>query len=83
MITGDTFRPDIIIIKDKQLIILESTVGYETNIKKNSIRKSAKYDTPITDPELEIMGERGNIHLIPSNPNIRKIYKHTSRDANV
>ena len=48
-IVGDSYRPDMIIIKDKLLIILELTVGYKTNIEKNSIWKSDKYDVPMED----------------------------------
>ena len=43
VITGDTERPDIVIIKEKECFILELTVGFETNIRKNSERKQKKY----------------------------------------
>ena len=48
-VVGDSYRPDILIIKEKLLVILELTVDYETNIEKNSIRKSDRYDVPITE----------------------------------
>ena len=43
VITGDEERPDIVIIKDKKCMILELTVGFETNMEKNSKRKLEKY----------------------------------------
>ena len=41
--TGDSERPDIVVIKDKECKVLELTVGFETNILKNSERKKKKY----------------------------------------
>ena len=35
VITGDTYRPDIVLVKDELLVIVELTVGFETNIEKN------------------------------------------------
>ena len=43
VITGDDKRPDIVIIKEKVCMVLELTVGFETNMLKNSKRKSNKY----------------------------------------
>ena len=43
IITGENERPDIVIIKGNECTVLELTVGYETNIAKNSARKAAKY----------------------------------------
>ena len=43
IITGIRERPDMIILKNKTCIMLELTVGFETNIVKNNIRKAAKY----------------------------------------
>ena len=43
IITGDSERPDIVVIKDKECKVLELTVGFETNILKNSERKKKKY----------------------------------------
>ena len=35
VITGNDKRPDIVVLKDKTCMILELTVGFETNILKN------------------------------------------------
>ena len=45
LITGDTFRPDLILYnKHKSTIyILELTVGFESNLRINSERKLDKY----------------------------------------
>ena len=43
VITGDTYTPDIVLVKDELLVIVELTVGFETNIEKNGQRKREKY----------------------------------------
>ena len=43
VITGDRERPDIVVIKERECTILELTVGFETNMMKNSERKRKKY----------------------------------------
>ena len=43
VITGDDLRPDIVVIKENLLYIVELTVGFETNISKNAERKEQKY----------------------------------------
>ena len=43
IITGDRERPDIVVIKEKVCKVIELTVGFETNILKNSERKRKKY----------------------------------------
>ena len=43
VITGDVERPDIVLLKEKVCFVLELTVGFETNIQKNSERKRNKY----------------------------------------
>ena len=43
VITGDDERPDIVFVNARELYILELTVGFETNIQKNSERKKKKY----------------------------------------
>ena len=43
VITGDKERPDIVIIKDNECHVLELTVGFETNMLKNSKRKKTRY----------------------------------------
>ena len=47
LITGDSLRPDILLLTgNKVLYILELTLGFETNIQANSVRKANKY-TPL------------------------------------
>ena len=47
LITGDSLRPDLLLLTDnKVLYILELTLGFETNIQANSVRKANKY-TPL------------------------------------
>ena len=43
MITGKNQRPDLIMISNNKLYVLELTAGYETNIKLNSKRKEENY----------------------------------------
>jgi len=44
IITGDTFRPDLLLILPSNCFyVLELTVGYESNLYSNSIRKEKKY----------------------------------------
>ena len=43
MITGKNQRPDLIVISNNKLYVLELTAGYETNIKLNSKRKEENY----------------------------------------
>ena len=42
-ITGDEQRPDFAIVKSDNLLLLELTVGFETNIKKNFDREAKRY----------------------------------------
>ena len=47
LITGDSLRPDLLLLTgNKVLYILELTLGFETNIQANSVRKANKY-TPL------------------------------------
>ena len=44
ILTGESFRPDMLLsIEDKCLYIVELTVGFETNLQRNSQRKEIKY----------------------------------------
>ena len=44
LITGDTLRPDLVLIsRDKLVYILELTVGFESNLKINSDCKADKF----------------------------------------
>ena len=50
VITGDQLRPDFLLaIENKVLCILELTVGFETNLKTNSVRKHENYLPLIAD----------------------------------
>ena len=51
-ITGDNLRPDLLLVlPNKCLYILELTVGFESNIRKNSHRKHSKYNDLIRQQE--------------------------------
>ena len=43
IITADEQRPDFCIVKSDNLLLLELTVGFKTNIKKNFDRKAKHY----------------------------------------
>ena len=53
VITGDAERPDIVVVKGRECKVLELTVGFETNIQKNSERKQRKYADMIKRLERE------------------------------
>ena len=55
LITGDSLRPDLaLIFPDNTLYLLELTVGFETNIEKNSSRKATKYKPLLRDFKLSL-----------------------------
>lgn len=43
VITGNEFRPDLVVLRNKKLLVLEVTTGFEANIANNEIRKKEKY----------------------------------------
>ena len=43
IITGDEQRPDFAFVEDNNLLLLELTVGFETNIKKNFDHRAKRY----------------------------------------
>ena len=47
LISGEDDRADIIIHDSNQLYVLKLTVGYETNMSKNSNRKQKRYENLI------------------------------------
>ena len=50
LIAGDSFRPDLLLITYAKIFyIVELTAGFETNIQKNSDRKTDKYSSLIKD----------------------------------
>ena len=51
-ITGDNLRPDLLLVlPNKCIYILELTLGFESNIRKNSHRKHTKYNDLIRQQE--------------------------------
>ena len=63
IITGERYRPDIIFIKNKLLLIIELTVGFETNMMKNFERKKEKYEQLIYNLSTEYTVEYVNLSL--------------------
>ena len=50
IISSDTFRPDLLLsISSDYLYILELSVGYESNLQANAIRKRERYKDLITE----------------------------------
>ena len=50
LITGESLRPDLLLLtENKSLYILELTLGFETNIKINSNRKTVKYNALLSE----------------------------------
>ena len=50
LITSDSLRPDLLLLTGNSVLyILELTLGFETNIQVNSIRKANKYNRLIKD----------------------------------
>ena len=44
IITGEEYRPDMLLLtKENTLYVAELTVGHESNLENNSIRKKQKY----------------------------------------
>ena len=60
IITRDSLRPDLVLVTDTSLYILELTVGFESNLQINSDRKKAKYHSLISD----LTPKLSNIKLI-------------------
>ena len=48
IIIRDSLRPDLVLVTDTSLYILELTVGFESNLNSNSDRKKAKYNSLIS-----------------------------------
>ena len=49
IISGDQYRPDLILKTPNALFILELTVGFESNLEKNADRKKNRYKELIND----------------------------------
>jgi len=56
---GDSLRPDMLLVTpDKNLYLLELTVGFETNLKNNSHRKQLSYKNLIGEQQKNFNGNR-------------------------
>ena len=87
IITGDEERPDIVAIKGNLCLILELTVGFETNIEKNSNRKNATYDALITRLNKKyqvrfVNLSMGGIGVIGKGCDLTKAFKEIGLDGN-
>ena len=52
IITGDQLRPDVLLkTKENCLYVLELTIGFETNLNCNAVRRSEKYANLTSDPK--------------------------------
>ena len=85
IITGDEKRPDIVAIKDNRCMILELTVGFETNIEKNIERKRASYEELITRLKRKyqvsfVNLSMGAIGVIGKGCNLKKVFKEMGLD---
>ena len=79
VITGDEMRPDIVVIKEDLCMILELTVGFETNMKKNMERKGNHYKDLIsrlnnTHKVKFVNLSMGSIGVIGKDSNLQKIF---------
>ena len=53
LITGDSLRPDLLLLIDEQILyVLKLTLGFETNKQNNCDHKAAKYSSLINDLSL-------------------------------
>ena len=61
IITGDKFRPELLfILPSNHLFILELTIGYESNLSSNSLRKKAKYKELVS----ELQNRYDKVHFV-------------------
>ena len=80
VITGDEQRLDLFVIKDKACKVLELTVGYETNMLKNSKRKTERYKDLITrlgnnyNVEYFDLSMGGIVVISSDSKNLRKMF---------
>ncbi len=56
IITGDTYRPDMLLLPSNKIIyIIELTVGFESNLRKNAERKKLKYKELVIGNKINIL----------------------------
>ena len=61
ILTGDTFRPDLLLLLPLNcLYVLELTVGYESNLYSNAVRKEKKYQQLM----LELRSQYKEVHFV-------------------
>ena len=61
IITGDKFRPDLLfILPSNHLYILELTIGYESNLSSNLLRKKTKYSELVS----ELQNRYDKVHFV-------------------
>ena len=59
--TGDKFRPDLLfILPSNHLYILELTIGYESNLSSNLLRKKTKYKELVS----ELQNRYDKVHFV-------------------
>jgi hypothetical protein len=44
VVSGDSLRPDLIVLKGPDMFVMELTIGFETNMSKNADRKQRHYE---------------------------------------
>ena len=65
IITGDQLRPYLLLkTKENCLYVLELTIGFETNLNCNAVRKSEKYATLVFD--LNVSLSQSRLSIFPS-----------------
>ena len=89
IITGSEYRPDLVIVDNSNLLVLELTVGYETNLESNFKRKDEKYKTLFNDLRKTYrqvnyvnlsMGSIGTIYK--QSKTIKDVFKNLGIDEN-
>ena len=88
VISGENYRPDIIVKQSNSITIIELTVGFETNIEKNLQRKMQKYQTLIKNLSANyqvtfVNLSMGSIGVIGNGSNFRKAMKNLHIDNNL
>jgi len=88
MISGEEYRPDIIVKQNNKIIIIELTVGFETNIEKNFQRKTQKYQLLINnlsenDEVIFVNLSMGAIGVIGIGNNFKVALKNLNIESNI
>ena len=59
IISGDSFRPDMIVVREKEIFVMELTVGFEPNMQKNALRKQQRYK-----PLIDSLSKTQSVHFL-------------------